>query len=505
MNMPAESLKANITLQQLFPDIAAAPAIALSGISADSRRLHEGDLFLACQGATSHGLDFIEQAIAAGVAAVAWDSSTAAAVSSSVAMLPVPNLAARIGDVANRWFDTPTSKMQVAGVTGTNGKTTVAYLIAQSLGKLKQRCAYIGTLGSGIGEFENAGHMTTPACIELHAMFAEFVGRGANFAALEVSSHALQQNRIDGVHFDVAIFTNLTRDHIDYHGSMHAYGETKAGLFLDNDAANRIVNIDSEFGQNLADRCGANVITVSTDFQKSTAGRPHIFARDIVSSANGSQITFTSSWGDGQISLPLPGDFNVANALDVLATLLCWDVPLSDACAVLGAAVAPDGRMQRVNVASDVPLPAVFVDYSHTPDSLEAALRVLRSNGEGQLWCVFGCGGDRDRGKRPMMGAVASRYADSVVVTNDNPRSEPADKIITEVLQGMGAGNKATVIVDRAAAIHHAVCSAAAGDTVLIAGKGHEHYQIIGSERTRFSDFETALQCLNERLEAIES
>lgn len=500
MSMPAENLKAKITLDQLFPDIADVPALPLNGISADSRRLQQGDLFLACQGATSHGLDFLDQATAAGVAAVAWDSSTAGAVDSSVPMIPVPNLANRIGAVANRWFDAPSSKMRVAGVTGTNGKTTVAYLIAQSLAGLKRRCGYVGTLGSGIGEIDNGGYMTTPACIELHGLFADYVEQGAGFAAIEVSSHALQQKRVDGVYFDVAIFTNLTRDHIDYHGSMHAYGESKASLFLDHDAANRIVNIDSEFGRNLAERCGANVITVSTDADNPTPGRPHIIARDIVSTANGSRITFASSWGDGQIRLPLPGEFNVANALDVLATLLCWDISLKDACTVLESAVAPAGRMQQVNVASDEPLPTVFVDYSHTPDSLEAALKALRAHSDGQLWCVFGCGGDRDRGKRPMMGAVASQYADFAVLTSDNPRSEPPEKIIADVLDGMGAG--ATAITDRAAAIRHAIRDAAAGDIVLIAGKGHEHYQIIGSERTRFSDYDTAAACLNERLEA---
>lgn len=499
--MPAENLKAKITLDQLFPDIVGVPALPLNGLSADSRRLQRGDLFLACQGATAHGLDFIEQATAAGVAAVAWDSSTAGAVESRVPMIAVPNLASRIGAVANRWFDAPSSKMRVAGVTGTNGKTTVAYLIAQSLARLKERCGYVGTLGSGIGEIENGGYMTTPACVELHGLFADYVEQGAGFAAIEVSSHALQQKRVDGVFFDVAIFTNLTRDHIDYHGSMQAYGESKASLFLDHDVANRIVNIDSAFGQSLAKRCGANVITISTDVDKPAAGRPHIIARDVVGTASGSRITFVSSWGEGQIRLPLPGDFNVANALDVLATLLCWDIPLADACAVLESAAAPPGRMQRVSVAGDEPLPAVLVDYSHTPDSLEAALKALRAHGDGRLWCVFGCGGDRDRGKRPMMGAVASQHADFAVLTSDNPRSEPPEQIIAEVLEGMGAG--AIAITDRAAAIRHAIRHAEVGDIVLIAGKGHEHYQIIGSERIRFSDYDTAAACLAERREAI--
>jgi UDP-N-acetylmuramoyl-L-alanyl-D-glutamate--2,6-diaminopimelate ligase len=251
MSMPAKNLNANVTLEQLLPGVPAVPAIPVGGIASDSRRLRQGDVFFACQGATSHGLDFIEQAIAAGVCAVVFDASTATAVEAPIPVIAVPELAKKIGAIANRWFDSPTSSLQVAGVTGTNGKTTVAFLIAQSLQLLDQRCAYIGTLGSGIGEISNGGYMTTPTCIELHDMFAEFRDQGAGFAAIEVSSHALQQNRVDGVKFDLAIFTNLSRDHIDYHGSMRAYGEAKASLFLDYAVENRIVNVDDAFGREL--------------------------------------------------------------------------------------------------------------------------------------------------------------------------------------------------------------------------------------------------------------
>jgi UDP-N-acetylmuramoyl-L-alanyl-D-glutamate--2,6-diaminopimelate ligase len=494
MSMPAEILRPHCTLDQLLPGTEGVRAIPISGISTDSRHLSEGDLFIACQGATSHGLDFIDQAIAAGVAAIAWDSLTASSVKAPVPMIPVADLANQVGDIANRWFDSPTSKMRVAGVTGTNGKTTVAYLISQCLQFLQSKCAYIGTLGNGISDVGDGGYMTTPACIELHHLFADFHNQGADFAALEVSSHALEQRRVDGVHFDVAIFTNLTRDHIDYHGSMQAYGESKATLFLDYDVRYRVINIDSEFGLELANRCAANVVTVSTSMEQVTTGRPHVFARSVVSNASGSDVSITSSFGNADIRLPLPGDFNVANALSVLATLLCWDVSLEDACEALEAVSAPPGRMQLVSIASDDLLPTVYVDYSHTPASLEAALCVLRSHCSGQLWCVFGCGGDRDRGKRPMMGKVAMRYSDMPVATSDNPRSEDPGSIIRDVLEGMDEGS--TAITDRADAIQYAISHAGAGDTVLIAGKGHEHYQEIGNERVLFSDFKTAEACL---------
>lgn len=497
MNMPAELVSREMTLDRLFPDVENVPAIAISGISDDSRQLSQDNLFIACQGATSHGLDFIEQAMAADVAAVAWDSSTASAIDAPVPMIPVAHLADQLGDIANRWFDSPTRDLKVAGVTGTNGKTTVAYLISRCLRILNEECAYIGTLGSGIEEIRNGGYMTTPPCIELHRTCAKFRDAGAGYVALEVSSHALEQQRVDGMHFDVAIFTNLSRDHIDYHGGMRAYGETKARLILDSDTRNRIVNIDCDFGDELANRCGANVVTVSTAMNRAPNGRPYVFATGISCNAHGSQVSFTSSWGDGEFHLSLPGDFNVANALEVLATLLCWDVPLAAACTALGQVAAPPGRMQRVALAADEPLPQVYVDYCHTPASLEAALRTLRAHCSGQLWCVFGCGGDRDRGKRPMMGKAAASHSDVPVVTSDNPRSEPPAQIIADVLAGMD--EDATSIEDRATAIDIAVTSAKPDDTVLIAGKGHEHYQLIGEQRLRFSDYETALESLKKR------
>ena len=489
MSVPAMQIQSTMSLAGLLQGIAAAPDIEVSGIASDSRKLEPGFLFLACEGIGSHGLDYLEQARDRGVCAVAWDSSTATAPRDiGVPMIAIENLGRKLGEIANRYYGHPSRALQTVGVTGTNGKTTVAWLIAQCLQHLQMRCAYLGTLGYGVDELVGDGGMTTPATIELHEHLANFIGHGATHAAIEVSSHALSQNRIDGVAFDAVLFTNLTRDHLDYHGDMRNYFEAKARLFLNYKANTRIVNLDSEFGTELAARCGQDVITVSTNFDRVANGRPYLFVRSVVANAGGSDIAFISSWGNGRISLPMPGDFNVANAAIVLAYLLSRGIPLQQACDVFELVEAPLGRMQRVPSARA----SVYVDYAHTPDAIEAALRALRPHCRGNLFCVFGCGGDRDQGKRPLMGKLAERFADRVVVTSDNPRNEDAQTIIEDIVAGIGNEQKVVVIGDRAAAIAWAIANANASDAILIAGKGHESYQEIGGKRMPFSDFAVA-------------
>ena len=495
--MPAATLGTDMTLDRLLQGIANAPALAVHGIATDSRKLSAGDVFLACQGATSHGLDFIRQAEQAGAAAVVWDASTGSETDTSLPSIGVADLAGLIGEISNRWFDSPSHAVRVTGVTGTNGKTTVAYLASQSLRALGMKCGYIGTLGSGIDAIGGDESMTTPACVDLHRTLAGFRDHGATHASMEVSSHALEQLRVAGVRFDSAIFTNLSRDHIDYHGTMQAYFESKAALFLDFDVRNRIVCIDSDYGVELAERCGSQVVTVSTQFDRVANGRPHVFVKSVVAGEAGSQFDVSTSWGAGSVDLALPGDFNVANAAEVLALLLCNDVPLETACETLAGLSAPPGRMELVNEADDDSLPRVYVDYSHTPASIEVALKALRHHCRGDLWCVFGCGGDRDRGKRPMMGRVAERLANRAIVTSDNPRTEPPDQIISDILAGMS--DDAIAISDRGAAIREAISGAQAGDVVLIAGKGHEDYQVIGEQTLSFSDFDAARECLRQR------
>lgn len=481
------------TLADLLRDFAIAPAIPIYGLASDSRRLAEGFLFLACNGAGRHGLDFLDDAKAAGASAIAYDPSTVRApAAAGIALIAVDGLDSKLGEIANRYYGRPSESLRVIGVTGTNGKTTVAWLVAQCAQLLGERCGYIGTLGYGVGEIRAADGLTTPAAVELHGRLAGFVEEGARFAALEVSSHALSQARVAGVRFEAALFTNLTRDHLDYHADMQEYFETKARLFLEADTATRIVNVDSEYGARLVERCGLEVITVSTRFDSVANGRPYVFARSVVSNTHGSAVTFVSSWGDGRFTLPLPGDFNVANAMLVLAVMLQQGVSLHAACDVLSRVEAPPGRMQRVAR----PGTRVYVDYAHTPNALEVALSALRQHSRGRLWCVFGCGGDRDKGKRSLMARSAERLADRVVVTSDNPRSETPGKIIEDILAGLSAPLAAAAIEDRAAAIAWTIQQAAESDVVLIAGKGHEEYQEAGGKRLPFSDYEMAAAVL---------
>jgi UDP-N-acetylmuramoyl-L-alanyl-D-glutamate--2,6-diaminopimelate ligase len=293
------------------------------------------------------------------------------------------------------------------------------------------------------------------------------------------------------------LFTNLSRDHLDYHGSMQRYAEAKARLFLDYPARHRVVNIDSEFGAELAARCGQDVVTVSTRFDRVANGRPYVFVRSVVARGDGSNVRVASSWGTREFHLPLPGDFNVANAVIVLAAMLVHGVPLQEACEALAAVSAPPGRMERVPAGDG--LPAVYIDYAHSPEALDVVLGALREHCAGRLWCVFGCGGDRDAGKRPQMGRVAEKRADALVITNDNPRNEAPDAIIDGILEGLAAPGEATVIEDRAAAIAWAIENARPDDVILVAGKGHEDYQLIGSQRLDFSDFGAALANLDRR------
>jgi UDP-N-acetylmuramoyl-L-alanyl-D-glutamate--2,6-diaminopimelate ligase len=494
MSMPAEQLKPSMTIATLLRGFAEAPDISISGIASDTRDVREGSLFLACRGERSHGLDYAAQAIEAGAAAIAYDASTTRKVPEIDApLIPVDSLRSRLGEIANRFYDYPSRSVSVLAVTGTNGKTTVAWLLAQCLQRLGVRCGYAGTLGYGVDDVVGGEGMTTPDVVELHRRIAMFRDADAASAAIEVSSHALAQDRIDGVAIHAALFTNLTRDHLDYHGDMQAYGEAKASLFLAAEPALKIVDVDSDFGRELADRCGRDVIRVSMDAARVSGSSPHVVLRATAATANGFEVSLASSWGEGRLRLPLHGEFNVANAALVLAFLLSDGVPLDAASVALADVHAPPGRLQRVDVDAG---PEVFVDYAHTPAAVESALGALRPHCNGELWCVFGCGGDRDQGKRPLMARAVERLADRFVVTNDNPRSEDPRHIIDAILEGFEEHAAATVIEDRGAAIAWAIRNASAGDVVLLAGKGHENYQLIGDKRRDFSDYGVAAACL---------
>lgn len=495
--MPAEHLTAHMTLDTLLERLAAAPAIPVADITIDSRSVRPGSVFIATAGATHHGVDFLSLARDSGAVACVYDSSTAGKVPASfdIPLIPVASLASHLGDIANRFFDAPSAQIDVIGVTGTNGKSTVAWMLSRCLKTLGHRCGYAGTLGYGMGDIRASSAMTTPDVIETHRRLASFRDDGASHAAIEVSSHALDQGRVNGVRFGAALFTNLSRDHLDYHGDMQAYGEAKARLFVEHRANSRIVNIDSDFGARLAARCGNDVVTVSARFDREAVHRQHVIVRSATTRPGGSDIRIESSWGAEEFFLPMPGDYNVANAALALAYLLVDGAELHAACDALQRMDSPPGRMQRVNA----PGPRTYIDYAHSPNALEVALHALRAHGTGKLWCVFGCGGDRDRGKRPEMGAIAERLADHVVITSDNPRGEPPADIIDNILDGLRKPGDVTVIEDRAAAIAWAIANAGDDDQVLIAGKGHEQFQLVGSEAIPFSDYAVAEQSITAR------
>jgi UDP-N-acetylmuramoyl-L-alanyl-D-glutamate--2,6-diaminopimelate ligase len=469
-------------------DQLAAHGVAAAGLCADSRAVRPGDVFVAMPGQRSDGRAFVGDAVARGAAAVLYEPGVALA--ANVPVLPVPGLAARAGELAHLVYGRPSEQLWMAGVTGTNGKTSVSQWIAQAMGLFECPCAVIGTLGNGFpGQLVESPN-TTPDAITLHRALAGFVEQGAVACAIEVSSIGLDQQRVAGVNFDVAVLTNLTRDHLEYHGDMAAYGAAKERLFAWPGLGAAVVNLDDPFGERLAKSLARRVRTIGYTLADRQGGDRTLAARDL--SMSGAGLSFTL---DGvRIAAPVVGRFNAANLLAVIGALLAGDESLADIAAVLPRIAPPPGRMQTVGGVGG---PLVVIDYAHTPDALEKVLGVLRETAAargGKLICVFGCGGERDPGKRPQMGALAETLADRVWLTSDNPRGEQPQAIIDAILAGMR--KPPTVEPDRAAAIRGAVAGAAGADVVLVAGKGHEPYQEIAGRRLPFSDLEQVRHAL---------
>jgi UDP-N-acetylmuramoyl-L-alanyl-D-glutamate--2,6-diaminopimelate ligase len=480
-----------VSLGSLLQGLAAVPhEITLTDLTLDSRQVRPGGAFLACRGERHHGLDFAQDVANRGAAAIVWEPDGGRrppTLASSLVLAEVPHLAERASLIAERFFGSPSRQLDVIGVTGTNGKTTCAWLLAQALTACDLPAAYLGTLGAAFGGTLVAGEMTTPDAVTVQRQLRHFVGQRARKAAMEVSSHGLVQGRVNAVHFDAAVFTNLTRDHLDFHGDMASYGAAKARLFERDDVRLRVFNVDDAFGAQLASRAAfAGRIACSSHVSATALSGRHVAARDIHFDAAGTRFRLASSFGTADVATALLGEFNVDNVLAVLAVLLGSGVELPHAVEAVRHLRAPSGRLE---VFTQPGAPLVVVDYAHTPDALEKALQVLRRHCGGRLFAVFGCGGDRDRGKRPLMGAIAARLADAVILTDDNPRSESGDVIVADILSGIAdAPTPVRVLRDRREAILEAITSARSADVVLVAGKGHESVQIVGSEQRPFSD-----------------
>ncbi|WP_426690115.1 UDP-N-acetylmuramoyl-L-alanyl-D-glutamate--2,6-diaminopimelate ligase [Rhodanobacter ginsengiterrae] len=469
--------------------------LMVSGLALDSRRVARGDAFFALNGTQAHGITFAAGAVQRGARVVLAEAPAVDDVAAlEVPVLWIDGLHEQVSEIAARFYERPSEALRMVGVTGTNGKTSCVQLLAQALTLLGHRAASIGTLGAGVHGQLHEGERTTPDAISVQAQLAAFRDDRVSHVAMEVSSHALVQGRVAAVDFEVAAFTNLTRDHLDYHGSMEAYGAAKASLFAWPGLRSAVINADDTFGCELATRVPEGVQKLR--FSMAGDGDAEIAASDIVTSVEGLAFHLRTPWGTRAIRSHLLGRFNVANLLAVVGCLGALGEPFARIVDAVAQLQPVNGRMSRLGGAPGQPL--VVVDYAHTPDALEQALNAVRAHCAGKLICVFGCGGERDVGKRPLMGEIAARLADVAIVTDDNPRGEDGDAIVAQIVAGMTAAPAMTVERDRAQAIADALQLAHAGDVVLIAGKGHETYQDGATGKHPFDDLLVARAALEQ-------
>jgi UDP-N-acetylmuramoyl-L-alanyl-D-glutamate--2,6-diaminopimelate ligase len=480
----------------------------VSAVAVDSREVERGTVFFARRGLTHDATAFIDDALRAGASAIVREGAAAVRLlEGGVPEIHVPDVAASAGQAAHRFYGRPSESMRVIGITGTNGKTSVSHFIAHALGPELQAhggaVGVIGTLGYGRPGALEPGQLTTPDVVNLHRRLAGFQAQGIGDVVMEVSSHALSQGRTEGVRFDTGVFTNLSRDHLDFHGDMQAYAESKGRLFRTAGLGNAVINADDEFGRQLLSACCDDLDVIAYTLVEADTRAPYPVLRGRLERADeaGIRVLIESQFGNGALSVALLGRFNAHNLLAAVGALLCSGMEFKHVLDLLSDVPVVPGRMQRFGGVEETPL--VVVDYAHTPDALSAALLALRDHCNGRLWCVFGCGGDRDEGKRPQMGAVADELADVLVLTDDNPRSEDGAKIIAGIMHGVArkatAGNGLVIERDRAAAISFAVADAGVNDVVLVAGKGHETYQEAMGVRSPFSDAAAVRSALEAR------
>jgi UDP-N-acetylmuramoyl-L-alanyl-D-glutamate--2,6-diaminopimelate ligase len=466
----------------------------IGGLALDSRLVKRGDLFFACRGTQQDGRAFIADAIDNGAAAVLTDESGwAAALAQNVPVIPLPNLGQYVSLLAATFYGNPAASLKIVGVTGTTGKTSCTYFIAAALAQLNIPCGIIGSLGAGVFGNIVPGQLTTPDAITLQAIFARFVRQKIKIVAMEVSSHSIEQGRINAIPFTLAIFTNLSRDHLDYHGDMETYGAVKKRLLDSPNVPAVVINADDDFGNKIIPALHDQKTVYAYSVHSTVSSVPLIAARNIQLDGNGIQAEITSPWGKGNATTKLMGEFNLSNLLAVLASLCFLDIKFTDALQSLAALQSVPGRMQ---IFSEAGQPVVIVDFAHKPDALEKVLQTLRKHCHGKLYCIFGCGGERDKGKRPLMAKIAEQLSDYVIVTDDNPRHEDPAEIVVDIMRGFSSPEKVTVQHDRTKAIQDVIQSAAAGDCILVAGKGAETYQLRGDTKIPLDDAEIVKQFL---------
>ena len=511
--MPAMIQRSGLSLHTLLDGLleaavlAEVPDAAVTGITQDSRQVTDGDVFIALRGVASHGLQHVEQAVRSGADVVLWDEAEPAmtavldALDEGVICLQVEGLRLKTGEIASRFYGHPSADLYLVGVTGTDGKTSVCHYLAQCLDTEASPCGVLGTLGNGLVHALVPTGLTTASAVQVQQSLARLVELGAGSAAMEVSSHGLDQGRVECVEFDTAVFTNLSQDHLDYHGSMDAYFKAKSKLFKTESLKSAVINLDDEFGRLLAERYRRRL----TLYGYSTSADPDsikpyadfvVHSKSVVPTSRGFEINVATPKGVGYFELGLLGKFNVSNSLAVLATLLLNNVAFEEALKRLQSIRPVAGRMELIAEAG---MPTVIVDYAHTPQGIAAACDAARLHFDGELWCVFGCGGDRDREKRPLMARAAEQIADHIIVTSDNPRHEDPQHIIDDIVAGFTNPEVVHSQVDRREAIAFAVAHAQQQDVILVAGKGHETCQIIGSKYIGFDDRDVARALLKAR------
>lgn len=484
----------------------------LSHLCIDSRLVNKNDVFIAIQGAAFDGRNFISQAILAGAVAILIETNKKSDnlkidyIQQDKKLIPqieVFQLSKRLSAIASEFYHFPSKKLSVIGVTGTNGKTTVTQLIAQCATLLNEKCALMGTIGNGIYNHLEPSVNTTASAVDIQTLLADFVKKHVKVVTMEISSHGLVMNRVKGLNCVATVFTNLSRDHLDYHKTMSKYAKAKWSLFSSDikemqvsSAGKSIINYDDKYGKRWIEKL-SQVTAVSCQPKSlrklKSLNIPYVGVSMIEYHDKGAKIHMESSWGNSVINSRLLGEFNVSNLLLALATLLTLEFPFFAVINMASYLKPICGRMEVLHAKN---YPTIIVDYAHTPDALQKALLASRIHCKGSLWVIFGCGGDRDTGKRPLMGEIAEKFADKIVLTNDNPRTEDEMKIINDIKQGLLNHNNMQVITDRVRAIKQTISQAGSNDVILIAGKGHEDYQIVGKVKHHYSDQETVKQFL---------